>query len=276
MRIGETLVTERLTRILEHESGDLTCTVEAGHPALPAPARARPSPPTAGARPTRRPVDRRAARAKRVRSAPASLRGAARPGARRDARARRRHDRKRGRQGGQECRRLRPREARVRLGRHAGADRRRVVASATRSARVRDGRRRDGDAGEGRAPDPPLAPPAERARRPPPRSGRGAVRGLGGRSRRAGRHPLASSSARRRWTARCGTRRASARRSRAGVSASRPGELEETLARLDEAVVRPASGVAYVPHPVDTDLPASVRALNRAVKAQFDPQGIFV
>ena len=55
-----------------------------------------------------------------------------------------------------------------------------------------------------------------------------------------------------------------------------PGDLEETLAGLDEAVVRPASGVAYVPHPVETDLPASVRALNRAVKAQFDPHGTFV
>ena len=30
VRIGETLLTDRLTRILEHESGDLTCTVEAG------------------------------------------------------------------------------------------------------------------------------------------------------------------------------------------------------------------------------------------------------
>ncbi len=30
VRIGETLVTDGLTRILEHEAGDLTCTVEAG------------------------------------------------------------------------------------------------------------------------------------------------------------------------------------------------------------------------------------------------------
>ena len=54
-----------------------------------------------------------------------------------------------------------------------------------------------------------------------------------------------------------------------------PGELEGTLARVAEAVVRPMAGVAYVPNPTDTDLPASVRALNRAVKSQFDPTGTF-
>jgi glycolate oxidase FAD binding subunit len=53
-----------------------------------------------------------------------------------------------------------------------------------------------------------------------------------------------------------------------------PGRLAETLAGLDEAVVRPSAGVAYVPHEVETDLPEPVRRLNAAVKQRFDPHGI--
>jgi glycolate oxidase FAD binding subunit len=53
-----------------------------------------------------------------------------------------------------------------------------------------------------------------------------------------------------------------------------PGRLGETLAGLDEAVVRPAAGVAYVPQELESDLPEPVRRLNAAVKQRFDPHGI--
>jgi glycolate oxidase FAD binding subunit len=53
-----------------------------------------------------------------------------------------------------------------------------------------------------------------------------------------------------------------------------PGLLAGALAGLDEAVVRPAAGVAYVPHEVAGELPEPVRRLNAAVKARFDPRGI--
>jgi glycolate oxidase FAD binding subunit len=50
-----------------------------------------------------------------------------------------------------------------------------------------------------------------------------------------------------------------------------PGALRETLAGLDEAVVRPSAGIAYVPHEAAQahDAPALVERL----KAQFDPKG---
>jgi glycolate oxidase FAD binding subunit len=53
-----------------------------------------------------------------------------------------------------------------------------------------------------------------------------------------------------------------------------PGRLGETLTGLDEAAVRPSVGVAYVPHRVESDLPEPVRRLNAAVKERFDPHGI--
>ncbi len=52
-----------------------------------------------------------------------------------------------------------------------------------------------------------------------------------------------------------------------------PGQLRETLAELDEAVLRPAPGVAYVPHEAPADLPEAVRRLNERVRAAFDPNG---
>jgi glycolate oxidase FAD binding subunit len=55
-----------------------------------------------------------------------------------------------------------------------------------------------------------------------------------------------------------------------------PGRLAELLAAQDEAVVRPAAGVAYVPDEVASDLPEPVRRLNAAVKARFDPMGVLV
>jgi glycolate oxidase FAD binding subunit len=55
-----------------------------------------------------------------------------------------------------------------------------------------------------------------------------------------------------------------------------PGRLAEALEPLDEAVVRAAAGVAYVPHEVPSDMPEPVRRLNAAVKREFDPNGILL
>lgn len=53
-----------------------------------------------------------------------------------------------------------------------------------------------------------------------------------------------------------------------------PGELAEALSPLAEAVVRPASGVAYVPDEMRDEPPAAVRRLTDAIRAQLDPRGV--
>jgi glycolate dehydrogenase FAD-binding subunit len=53
-----------------------------------------------------------------------------------------------------------------------------------------------------------------------------------------------------------------------------PGELASFLARVDEAVVRPSSGVAYVPGPVPDETPEPLRRLQARVKERFDPAGV--
>lgn len=53
-----------------------------------------------------------------------------------------------------------------------------------------------------------------------------------------------------------------------------PCDLRNTLSTLGEAIVRPAAGVAYVPHRVSDVLPAPVRHLNDAVKQALDPAGV--
>jgi glycolate oxidase FAD binding subunit len=53
-----------------------------------------------------------------------------------------------------------------------------------------------------------------------------------------------------------------------------PGKLRNTLAALDEAIVRPAAGVAYVPQPVADDTPAPVLALQERLRHRFDPAGV--
>ena len=60
-------------------------------------------------------------------------------------------------------------------------------------------------------------------------------------------------------------RRQGAARGKARFS---PGELVATLAELEEAVVRPAAGVAYVPHATADETPDAVHALNERVRAQ--------
>jgi glycolate dehydrogenase FAD-binding subunit len=53
-----------------------------------------------------------------------------------------------------------------------------------------------------------------------------------------------------------------------------PGELTNTLAELAEAVVRPASGVAYVREPMEAKLEVSTARVFAAIREQLDPQGV--
>ena len=53
-----------------------------------------------------------------------------------------------------------------------------------------------------------------------------------------------------------------------------PGRLEDTLAGLDDAVVRVAAGVAYVPEPIDDPRDPAEIALAERVRAAFDPDGV--
>jgi glycolate oxidase FAD binding subunit len=68
-------------------------------------------------------------------------------------------------------------------------------------------------------------------------------------------------------------------RARQGASRGRvrfaPGRLAETLATLDTAVVRPACGIAYVPDEVTSEMPDGVLRLNEAIRRAFDPNGVF-
>jgi len=54
-----------------------------------------------------------------------------------------------------------------------------------------------------------------------------------------------------------------------------PGRLADVLAELPEAVVRPAAGVAYVPYDAADDLPESVRRLTERIRRELDPKGVF-
>jgi glycolate oxidase FAD binding subunit len=55
-----------------------------------------------------------------------------------------------------------------------------------------------------------------------------------------------------------------------------PGELESTLAALDEAVVRLSAGVAYVRDPVPDPRDPGEVALVERVRAELDPAGVLV
>ncbi len=59
-----------------------------------------------------------------------------------------------------------------------------------------------------------------------------------------------------------------------GLVTFEPGRLGEALAPLDEAVVRATAGVAYVPHETAPAEGEAVRALNERVRAAFDPGGV--
>ncbi len=68
---------------------------------------------------------------------------------------------------------------------------------------------------------------------------------------------------------------AAARQSRAqGRLLFSPAGLAETLAGLEEAVVRVSAGVAYVPGSVDDQRDPAEVALAERVRARFDPRGV--
>jgi glycolate oxidase FAD binding subunit len=53
-----------------------------------------------------------------------------------------------------------------------------------------------------------------------------------------------------------------------------PGSLRAFLEQVPEAVVRPSAGIAYLPDPVLDETPEPVRLLQERVRARFDPQGV--
>lgn len=55
-----------------------------------------------------------------------------------------------------------------------------------------------------------------------------------------------------------------------------PGSLRAFLAGSPEAVVRPSAGIAYLPGPVPDETPEPIRALQGRVRERFDPQGVLV
>ena len=59
-----------------------------------------------------------------------------------------------------------------------------------------------------------------------------------------------------------------------GLVVFEPGKLGEALAELDEAIARAAAGVAYVPGEAAPPVNDGVRALDERVRAAFDPEGI--
>ena len=67
-------------------------------------------------------------------------------------------------------------------------------------------------------------------------------------------------------------------RSRQGAARGRvrfvPGELRALLEEVREAIVRPAAGVAYVSQPRTDEPPDSLRILQERLKERFDPHGI--
>ncbi len=59
-----------------------------------------------------------------------------------------------------------------------------------------------------------------------------------------------------------------------GLVVFEPGKLGATLAGLDEAIARASAGVAYVPGDAAPPVHDAVRALNERVRAAFDPERI--
>jgi len=59
-----------------------------------------------------------------------------------------------------------------------------------------------------------------------------------------------------------------------GRASFAPGELGAFLTGHREAVVRPAAGIAYVPTPTDVDTPEAVLLLQKRVRERFDPKGV--
>jgi glycolate oxidase FAD binding subunit len=59
-----------------------------------------------------------------------------------------------------------------------------------------------------------------------------------------------------------------------GRLAFAPSDLEGVLSTLDEAVVRPSAGIAYVPHPVHGIASAAAQRIRDALKERLDPAGV--
>ncbi len=140
------------------------------------------------------------------------------------------------------------------------------VAAATVRRRDRRSRLCHGDA-------PRLAARSERARRPPPRPGRRPVRGGCGGGRGSGRSHaglVGGAEADDGVWAESRARQAASR----GRESFAPGDLRAFLERVPEAVVRPSAGVAYLPDAVPDETPEPVRVLQERVRARFDPQGV--
>ena len=55
-----------------------------------------------------------------------------------------------------------------------------------------------------------------------------------------------------------------------------PGTLRTVLKGIPEAVIRPSAGVAYLPYAVADATPAALRLLQERVRSRFDPQGVLV
>ena len=60
----------------------------------------------------------------------------------------------------------------------------------------------------------------------------------------------------------------------AGRASFVPGELRQTLAGLPESVVRPAAGLAYLSTPAPVDSSEPVLLLEERVRARFDPEQV--
>ena len=54
-----------------------------------------------------------------------------------------------------------------------------------------------------------------------------------------------------------------------------PGELADVLAAFDEAVIRPAAGVAYVPDEASAAPDPGVERLGERIRSELDPRGVF-
>jgi glycolate oxidase FAD binding subunit len=67
-------------------------------------------------------------------------------------------------------------------------------------------------------------------------------------------------------------------RSRQGAARGRlffaPDEFASLLTGLDEAILRPTAGVAYVDHEVETEVPEALRRLHERIRLAFDPNGV--
>ena len=67
-------------------------------------------------------------------------------------------------------------------------------------------------------------------------------------------------------------------RARQGVARGRmsfvPGDLRAFVAGVPEAVIRPSTGIAYVPDPVPDETPQPVQLLQERVRVRFDPLGV--